>query len=51
MTTKTKGAILGAAVMSVLVTGCGIVLDARPWHVFGAVLFIAALSFAMDMGA
>jgi hypothetical protein len=34
--------------MSTLVTGCGLVIDARPWHTFGAVLFVAALSFGMD---
>lgn len=48
MTVKTQQALLGAALMSMLVTGCGIVIDARPWHLFGAALFAATLCFTMD---
>ena len=49
MTSKTKQALLGATAMALFTTGCCLVFDARPWHMFGWVLMIATMSFAMDM--
>jgi hypothetical protein len=45
---KTKQALLGAVLTATLATGCGIVIDAQPWHVFGTAIVVAVISFAMD---